>query len=303
VVGGKPHGKGMLLVRLAGCRQEVMGAQHHPRWLGGAVIISNETGVYKLVTDVWWKNTRCKIRWFASHAGLAAAYGNDDKQAKDRKDCPFGHVPHMTAKLYRGFLVYILLTYGAMVPYLKGIYLTLDSWLPGRDEDGWKKTSTVEVKCETLELEKPPCFVKTIPRLAQDLEALFYFTEAEKPPKVPVRPTGAAVTLCMFGDASGSGFCVSLWVAGEGTIYVLHGSWTESTSDKSSNFQELYNLVLKIKKLVANGTIKRGTKIFVFTDNFVSKRAFYHGSSKSRLLHELIVRLRKLEMDGLIVFG
>jgi hypothetical protein len=44
--------------------------------------------------------------------------------------------------------------------------------------------------------------------------------------------------------------------------------------------------------------LKRGTEIFVFTDNFVSERAFYHGSAKSRLLHELIVRLRKLEMGG-----
>jgi hypothetical protein len=62
----------------------------------------------------------------------------------------------------------------------------------------------------------------------------------------------------------------------------------------------LYNLVLKIEELVKDGTIPRGTEIFVFTDNFVAERAFYHGSAKSPLLHELVRRLRKLEMVGAI---
>jgi hypothetical protein len=29
-------------------------------------------------------------------------------------------------------------TYPSMVPYLKGIHQTLDSWRPHRDKDGWK---------------------------------------------------------------------------------------------------------------------------------------------------------------------
>jgi hypothetical protein len=62
----------------------------------------------------------------------------------------------------------------------------------------------------------------------------------------------------------------------------------------------LYNLVLKIEELVKDGTIPHGTKLFVFTDNFVAERAFYHGSAKSLLLHELVRCLRKLEMDGAI---
>jgi hypothetical protein len=104
----------------------------------------------------------------------------------------------------------------------------------------------------------------------------------------------------MFGDASGSGFGVSLWMAGQGTVYTAHGSWTEATLNKSSNFRELYNLVLKIEELVKDGTIPSGNEIFVFTNHFVAERAFYHGSSKSLLLHELVVRLRQLEMDGSI---
>jgi hypothetical protein len=91
-----------------------------------------------------------------------------------------------------------------MVPYLKGIHLMIDSWWQNQDKDGWKNTSTVKAKCEMPEQEKPPWFVCTVPRLRQDLEVLLNFTSSEKPPKVPVRPTGAAVCLYMFGDALGT---------------------------------------------------------------------------------------------------
>jgi hypothetical protein len=60
----------------------------------------------------------------------------------------------------------------------------------------------------------------------------------------------------MFGDASAYGFGVSLWVAGKGTIYTAHGSGTQDTSSKSSNYRELYNLLLKIEELVKSGTIR-----------------------------------------------
>jgi hypothetical protein len=52
--------------------------------------------------------------------------------------------------------------------------------------------------------------------------------------------------------------------------------------------------------MVERGEVKEGAEIFVFTVNFVSERAFYNGSSKSRRLHELVMRLRKLEMRGKI---
>ena len=38
----------------------------------------------------------------------------------------------------RGFMVYVGRTYPALVPYMKGLHLTLDGWRPGRDADGWK---------------------------------------------------------------------------------------------------------------------------------------------------------------------
>mmetsp|Transcript_786 Transcript_786/g.1194 ORF Transcript_786/g.1194 Transcript_786/m.1194 type:complete len:304 (+) Transcript_786:5696-6607(+) len=39
-----------------------------------------------------------------------------------------------------------------------------------------------------------------------------------------------------------------------------------------------------------------GMEIFFFADNSTSERAFFKGTSKSKLLHELVIRLRDLEM-------
>jgi hypothetical protein len=188
------------------------------------VIVSDNKGVYKLVADARWEKTCHKILWFATYLGLEEAGDEEEALAKDRKGCPIGWLPHKTAESYRGFLEYVSCTYGAMVPYLKGIHLMLDSWRPNRDDDGWRNMSTVEPSCEGEEREKPPRFVNIVPRLRPDVEVLMRFTRTEKPPRVPVRPTGSTVCMYMFGDASGSGLGVSLWVAGQGTVYTAHGS-------------------------------------------------------------------------------
>jgi hypothetical protein len=115
----------------------------------GAVIVSDKRGVYKLVTNVPWEKTHRKIWWFALYQlGLLLEDDGNETLCKDQKACPSGYLPHKMAKLCRGFLVYILCTYSAMVPYLKGIHLTIDSWQPHCNQDGWKNTSTVEAKCE-----------------------------------------------------------------------------------------------------------------------------------------------------------
>ena len=56
----------------------------------------------------------------------------------------------------------------------------------------------------------------------------------------------------------------------------------------SSNLRELKNLVDTLLKMKAEGRLK-GVEIFVFTDNSTAERAFFKGSSKSRLLHDLVL--------------
>ena len=38
----------------------------------------------------------------------------------------------------RGFLIHVTQAYPSLVPYLKGIHLTLETWHGHRDEEGWK---------------------------------------------------------------------------------------------------------------------------------------------------------------------
>ncbi len=45
-------------------------------------------------------------------------------------------IPHKQLESNRGYLVYLSRTYPALVPYLKGIHLTVDSWRPNRDPSG-----------------------------------------------------------------------------------------------------------------------------------------------------------------------
>jgi hypothetical protein len=45
-----------------------------------------------------------------------------------------------------------------------------------------------------------------------------------------------------------------------------------------------------------DGSLK-GTETFLFTDNSTAERAFFNGSSKSRILFGLVVRLRRLELE------
>jgi hypothetical protein len=107
-----------------------------------------------------------------------------------------------------------------------------------------------------------------------------------------------AATGVMFGDASGMGFGQSLWFMGRPDVDVFFGLWDETASAGSSNWHEFYNQVLGVERGIDNGTIPAGTEIFLFTDNFVTERAFHRGMSSSKTLFELVLRLHKLEMHG-----
>ncbi|KAL7577355.1 hypothetical protein ACA910_002089 [Epithemia clementina (nom. ined.)] len=144
----------------------------------------------------------------------------------------------------------------------------------------------------------PPAMVVPVPRFNDDVNALAQLTSMEKPPRMSVRPKSSAAVALMFDDASGAGFGSSLWIQGSETIDAEHGIWTQPYSSRSSNFREFYNLVSRIEVLSKEGRIEPGTECFIFTDNSTTEAAFYKGTSKSKLLFDLVLRLRKLEMRG-----
>ncbi|KAL7572454.1 hypothetical protein ACA910_006630 [Epithemia clementina (nom. ined.)] len=124
--------------------------------------------------------------------------------------------------------------------------------------------------------------------------------ESKEPPHVLVRPETQASAAMMFGDASGAGFGTSLWLQGSKHIHAKHGVWTRAYGGRSSNFRELYNLVARVEALLAEGALVVGTELFIFTDNSTAELAFYRGTSRSKLLFELVLHLQKLEMNGSI---
>mmetsp|Transcript_6949 Transcript_6949/g.10556 ORF Transcript_6949/g.10556 Transcript_6949/m.10556 type:complete len:98 (+) Transcript_6949:1891-2184(+) len=97
-----------------------------------------------------------------------------------------------------------------MVPFLKGLHLTLDSWREDRDEDGWRLTNAIKKKIDYLEKRvKPGKFVTMVTRFKDDMEAMLHLTRHKEPPKIPIRPTNSLATYHV-GDASGSGYGATL---------------------------------------------------------------------------------------------
>ena len=90
-----------------------------------------------------------------------------------------------------------------------------------------------------------------------------------------VRPSGAAAVAFIYGDASGAGFGQSLWMLGVEDVDIFYGLWDKKAAGRSSNWRKFYNQVLGIKRGLMDGTIPRGTEVFMFTDNFVTKQAYF----------------------------
>jgi hypothetical protein len=93
-------------------------------------------------------------------------------------------ISHKIAEKYQGFLVYVSRTYKAMVPYLKGLHLTLDSSRPDRDEDGWRMVNSTDHRRNSASGRlKPPSYPVMVPRFKADMDALLGFFEQEAPPE------------------------------------------------------------------------------------------------------------------------
>ena len=270
-------------------------------WAGS--IISTTPVLTKSVTQERWDKTRKRIRWIAKELGMKEAGPLENVPDTDFKgNRKAGTIPHKQLEQYRGFLVYVSQTFEAMVPYLKGIHLTLDSWRDNRDREGWRQTNGEDRRLAIPEGQgaRAPTLTKTVPRLRGDVAALVAFTEEAHPPQIPVRASKTAGAY-LWGDASGEGFGNCLWIEGESTIDLAYGTWEDAVTEQSSNFREAYNLILALERLAKGGKIQKGTEVWIFTDNAVAEKTFSKGSSRSKLIHDLCLRLRKLEMRGDII--
>jgi hypothetical protein len=80
----------------------------------------------------------------------------------------------------------------------------------------------------------------------------------------------------------------------------LHGCfrlWGRDEEGLSSNYRELHNLVETVEEKAAAGYL-RGGEMCIFTDNSTAESCFFKGGSSSKLLHELVLRLRRIELSA-----
>jgi hypothetical protein len=88
----------------------------------------------------------------------------------------------------RGFLIYVAQACPSLVPYLKGVHLTIDSWRPDRNSQGWKlRRKETEVLrrngvIDDYDHTASPDHVKPVPRYAGDLLPMDKLTNSASPP-------------------------------------------------------------------------------------------------------------------------
>ena len=260
-------------------------------WAGSMVYLDDKyIGVY--IDHAKWVKTKTHLAWLRDQINRCEGPA-DAKKGRD-----FG-INHKELEKRRGFLVYVSRTYPSMVPYLKGIHQTLDGWREGRDSDGWKLTVS-ELKAakdsgDQIDYIYPTTAPKSVlpaSRLDDDLSCLEQLFHGDNPVVRTVRSKLVYVARYGFGDASGGGFGSS--IALSKGLRVRHGIWGRDSNKLSSNYKELSNLVEAVEAEVETGSL-RGSELFLFTDNAVAENCFFKGTSQSRLLFNLILRLRKAE--------
>lgn len=278
----------------------------------GSVVWTSGNSISVMTTQEKWDKTRRYIQWVSDN--LSNAEGIDGKELKS----------------IRGFLVYVARTYTTMVPYLKGIHATIDSWRTGRNEDGWrlkrKRVDTLqrapqeetedldylafEPKLGLVDSQEEPKFVRPVRRLVSDIRCLKLLVASENPPLRKIRMSGKAQVVYGFGDASKYGFGSSIEMP-DHNIHWRYGQWRlEEEREQiegrenftirdeiSSNYRELRNLVEALEDLFNRGLLD-DKEVFMFTDNSTAEAAYFKGTSSSESLFNLVLRLRKLEMSG-----
>ena len=112
-----------------------------------------------------------------------------------------------------GFLNHLTMTFDDATPFLKGFYLTINSWRPQRDYDDWKMSDKrwreVMKEDDAVGLVDPddtgPEMVVASSRLGSDVSALASIFASEVVPRVSLRSAKVVTVVYGFGDASGTG--------------------------------------------------------------------------------------------------
>ena len=119
--------------------------------------------------------------------------------------------------------------------------------------------------------------------------------KSEFPPNRLVRGSKFVVVKYGVGDDSVTSF-ESSWMTNKEGIKYIHGTWgRDENKGRSSNYRELLNLVESMEEIEENDEME-GAEIFLFTGNTVAEATAHKGSSSSKLLFDLVIRLKNIEI-------
>ncbi|KAI2505417.1 hypothetical protein MHU86_9030 [Fragilaria crotonensis] len=207
---------------------------------------------------------------------------------------------HKDLERTTGFLNHLSMTFEEVTPFLKGFYLTLNSWRPQRDQDDWKMSDKRweaegdgAQEVEISQDANVPAEVLGSTRLGSDVAALAAIFSPEVVPRVSLRSKKLVTVVYGFGDASGTGLGAT-FTCGSGFNFRI-GVWGASEQEESSNWKEFSNVVEALEDEAINGNLD-DTEVFMFTDNSTVEACATRGSSSSPKLLELIIRLRALSI-------
>ena len=267
--------------------------QQPGEWTGSVSLTVPGVGVFVTVSQSKWDKAKGLLH------ELAAQFEN-----LGEGEMPQLVLADLESKV--GFLVHLAMAYPLLFPFLRGFYLTMNSWRPGRDLDGWKLSKRAHaaaiqamrrngVSADVEAEQDAPEFVTALPLFKDHLFALLELFEGDEPTLRLVRGTSIFEVLYIFGDASGRGFG-STWNELSSAIGFRYGIWGVEGRDTSSNYREFRNLVETLEALGRDQKLV-GREVFIFTDNSTSEAIAAKGSSTSPILFDLVVRLFKLEMS------
>jgi hypothetical protein len=214
-------------------------------------------------------------------------------------------------------------TYETVIPYLKGLHLTLAAHHPQRNLQGWKLSpkewdayvwskesegifsvdeaatfseegiDPIPPKAKCKQAVKPPAKegpavppkqVVPVKRLKFDIDALCALFNEDTPTEVLLRAPKVYSILYGFADASGTGFGST--ILGEDGITYRIGTWESYVDEESSNFREFENVVCALEEEALNGNLCDAL-VFLFTDNSTVESGLNKGNSSSEKLFEL----------------
>ena len=133
----------------------------------GAMCFSKDEGLFVTCSQKKWDKAKLMIKhWYEEVIENKSATVNAGQMERDV-----------------GFLVHMSRTFPAIFPYLKGFYLTLNSWHTGRNDEGWKYSMSEWRAALGLDEEMPSYQVKARVRAVTPAQEHF-----ERPDKVSVVP-------------------------------------------------------------------------------------------------------------------